>query len=154
MSNIEYGEAAVEVLDILNHTEKEAIKKIPESFMKFLIEISNKSYQAKFNHEYPIDGFNLRVETRQLLGFIYITWWCDDSERIKYKNLIHDGEINKQKIENKFNNDIFKNKKENKYKKEIQEISENCKSIAVYKEENLLKKIINKILNFIKGEKI
>ncbi len=149
MTNIEYSEAAVEVLDILNHTEKEAIRKIPESFMKFLVEISNKSYQTKFNHEYPIDGFNLRAETRELLGFIYITWWCNDSERIKYKNLIHDAEISKQKIEDKFNvNDIFKNREEKQHRQAIQDISENCKSITVYKKENLLKRIINKILNF------
>ena len=32
----EYGEAAVEVLDILDNTNKEDVAKIPSSFIKFL----------------------------------------------------------------------------------------------------------------------
>jgi len=60
MSEIEYSEAAVEVLDILNHTNKEDVQRIPQSFIKFLTDISSKNYKAKFNHEQPVNGFNLR----------------------------------------------------------------------------------------------
>ncbi len=48
MREAEYSEAAVEVLDILNHTNKDDVKKIPQSFIKFLIEIANKNYKANF----------------------------------------------------------------------------------------------------------
>ena len=74
MREVEYSEAAVEVLDILNHTSIEDVSKIPQSFMNFLIDISNKTYKSKLNHEQPIKGLNLRKQTRELLGFIYITW--------------------------------------------------------------------------------
>ena len=85
MREAEYSEAAVEVLDILNHTEKEDVAKIPQSFIKFLTDISNKNYKARFNHEQPITGLNLRKQTKELLGFIYITWWAKSEEREKYK---------------------------------------------------------------------
>ena len=150
MSEIEYSEAAVEVLDILNHTNKEDVQRIPQSFIKFLTDISSKNYKAKFNHEQPVNGFNLRKQTKELLGFIYITWWSDKEEHQKYKNIIHENNIKET-----YNvNDIFKNKKENKT---IQNENVMEKNIVEYKKENIFKKFLNKILNFFsitKGDKI
>ena len=93
MREVEYSEAAVEVLDILNHTAREDVELIPQSFIKFLTDISSKNYKVQFNHEQPVNGMNLRKQTRELLGFMYITWWCNKEEREKYKNLIHEGNI-------------------------------------------------------------
>lgn len=155
MNEIEYSEAAVEVLDILNHTNKEDVQRIPQSFIKFLTDISSKNYKAKFNHEQPVNGFNLRKQTKELLGFIYITWWSDKEEHQKYKNIIHENNIKKEKIKETYNvNDIFKNKKENKT---IQNENVMEKNIVEYKKENIFKKFLNKILSFFsitKGDKI
>ena len=103
MREAEYSEAAVEVLDILNHTNKDDVKKIPQSFIKFLTDISSKSYKSKLNHEQPINGFNLRKQTKELLGFIYITWWCNKEEHEKYKNIIHENNMKKEKIKETYN---------------------------------------------------
>lgn len=158
MSEIEYSEAAVEVLDILNHTNKEDVARIPQSFIKFLTDISSKSYKAKFNHEQPINGFNLRKQTKELLGFIYITWWCNKEEHEKYKNIIHENNNKKEKIKETYNvNDIFKNKKENQEHRIIQNENVMEKNIVEYKKENIFKKFLNKILSFFsitKGDKI
>ena len=117
MREAEYSEAAVEVLDILNHTEKEDVAKIPQSFIKFLTEISNKSYKARFNHNEPITGLNLREQTKELLGFIYITWWTSNEEREKYKKQIHNENAKSKEITECYNvNDIFKNKKEENWR--------------------------------------
>ena len=159
MREAEYSEAAVEVLDILNHTNKEDVARIPQSFIKFLTDISSKSYKSKFNHEQPINGFNLRKQTKELLGFIYIKWWCNKEEHEKYKNIIHENNMKKEKIKEKIKetynaNDIFKNKKENKI---IQNENMIEKNIVEYKKENILKKFLNKILSFFsitKGDKI
>lgn len=149
MREIEYSEAAVEVLDILNHTNKEDVARIPQSFIKFLTNISSKSYKVKFNHEQPINGLNLKKQTRELLGFIYITWWCDKEEREKYKKLIHESNIKNEEIKEKYNvNDIFKNKKEKQEHKIIQNENVMKTSIAEYKKENIFKRILNKILSF------
>lgn len=149
MRESEYSEAAVEVLDILNHTNKEDVAKIPQSFIKFLTNISSKSYKVKFNHEQPINGLNLKKQTRELLGFIYITWWCDKEEREKYKKLIHESNIKNEEIKEKYNvNDIFKNKKENQEHKIIKNENVLKTSIAEYKKENIFKRVLNKILSF------
>lgn len=156
MIEAKYSEAAVEVLDILNYTDKEDVKKIPQSFIKFLSEIANKNYKANFNHNGPISGLNLRKQTRELLGFIYITWWCDEKDRNKFKSVIQsdNSKIEKtEKIENYNIDDIFKNKKELKSNVITQDIAKEETSMIEYKEENIFKKIINKILSFFTNKK-
>ena len=151
MKETNYSEAAVEVLDVLNYTNQEDVRKIPQSFIKFLTEIANKNYKVNFNHNGPISGLNLRKQTRELLGFIYITWWCNKEEREKYKNLIHEGNIKKEEIRELYDaNDLFKNKK--KTEQVINKPEEVCqeRSINEYKKENIFKKFINKILKFFK----
>ncbi len=156
MREVEYSEAAVEVLDILNYTNQEDVRKIPQSFIKFLTEIANKNYKANFNHNGPISGLNLRKQTRELLGFIYITWWCNDKERNNYKNIIHSNNPKTQKIA-KINNydidDIFKNKKETKINTITENVNEKETSIIEYKKEGLVKKCLNKILSFFINKK-
>ncbi len=158
MREAEYSEAAAQVLDILNHTNREDVARIPQSFIKFLTDISSKSYKSKFNHEQPINGFNLRQQTKDLLGFIYITWWWNKEEHEKYKNIIHENNIKKEKIKETYNaNDIFKNKKENQEHRIIQNENVLETNIVEYKKENIFKKFLNKILSFFsitKGDKI
>ncbi len=151
MREVEYSEAAVEVLDILNHTSIEDVNKIPQSFMNFLIDISNKTYKSKLNHEQPIKGLNLRKQTRELLGFIYITWWCNREEREKYKNQIQNEKIKKEEVFEQYGlNDIFKNRIENKEKSSIQNEHVEQISIVTYKKEKAIKKLLGKILKFFK----
>ena len=153
MREIEYSEAAVEVLDILNHTNKEDVARIPQSFIKFLTNISSKSYKVKFNHEQPINGLNLKKQTKELLGFIYITWWCDKEEHEKYKKLIRESKIKNEEVKEKYDvNDIFKNKKENQvHKISVNEIEKQT-SLIEYEQENVFKRIINKIISFFNSK--
>lgn len=93
----------------------------------------------------PISGLNLRKQTKELLGFMYITWWCNENDRKSYKNIIHSNNLKIQKIEM---NDIFKEEKETRINTVIK--NENMKetSITEYKEENLFKRLLNKLLSF------
>ena len=50
MFSNEYGEAAVEVLDILDNTNKADVDKIPKNFIKFLVEIASEDYNVICNH--------------------------------------------------------------------------------------------------------
>ena len=152
MREIEYSEAAVEVLEILNHTNKEDVARIPQSFIKFLTNISSKSYKVKFNHEHPINGLNLKKQTRELLGFIYITWWCDKEEREKYKKLIHENNIKNEGIKENYNlNDIFKNRRESQELK-LQNGNVMTTSIVEYKKENIFQRVLNKILSLFNSK--
>jgi hypothetical protein len=150
-----YSEAAAQVLDILNYTNQEDVRKIPQSFIKFLTEIANKNYKANFNHNAPISGLNLKKQTRELLGFIYITWWCNDKDRNNYKNIIHSNNLKSEqteKIDNYDIDDIFKNKKETKTNTVTENIGTKENSIIEYKE-GLFKKFLNKTLSFFINKK-
>ena len=78
-----------------------------------------------------------------------------DYDYERYKNVIHENNMKKEKIKETYNvNDIFKNKKENKI---IQNENVMEKNIVEYKKENIFKKFLNKILSFFnitKGDKI
>ena len=150
MKENEYSEAATQVLNILNYTRSEDIKKIPESFIKFLNDISDKSDIPKFNYEQPISGLNLKRQTKELLGFIYITWWCDENDRKKYKDIIRSNVLKNERKENYNINDIFKNKDEKRIDINIKD-NENIKNSIVKNEENnLIKRFLNKLFNFFK----
>ena len=112
----EYSEAAVEVLDILSNTNKYEFQKIPQSFINYLRNISSNNYKVNFDHTKPVDELNIKAETRELLGFIYITWWCSEDDKKEYKKIIQDNKISNSKktyiSENIFNipkNDLNKN---------------------------------------------
>ena len=147
-----YSEAATEVLDILNYTDPEDVKKIPTSFIKFLQEISNKNYEAKFDYSLSISELNLSKPTKQLLGFIYITWWCNDKDKIKYRNMISYNNSKKKQVESYEVNDIFADKEKIKENK-IAQNEEKETSIAQYKQDSLLKRLLNKITSFFKKNK-
>ena len=141
MIGVNYSDAAVEVLDILNYTNQEDVRKIPQSFIKFLSEIANKDYKVKFNHKEPVSGLNLRKQTKELLGFIYITWWCNGKERENYKKIIHSNNSKTKIINNYDAQDIFKKRKEIRTNVVVDKINIKETSMIEYKEGNILKKI-------------
>lgn len=141
MFELEYGEAAVEVLDILDNTNKADVEKIPASFIKFLVEIASEDYIVNFDHSKTIDQLNLKEKTKEILGVIYINWWCDPKDKENYMKQIKEFEIKRQEeIREKYNpNKIFENK--------IQEYTNETVTMIDYKE-SIFKRIWSKILNF------
>lgn len=148
----EYGEAAVEVLDILDNTKKVDVEKIPQSFIKFLVEIASLDYKVNLDHTKTIKEMNLKKKTKELLGYIYIKWWSNDKEKDEYNNKIKKIEQTKEeKKREKYNpNTIFENKnKIQEYTNETKvDTVQNKTVIMVEYKENILKKIWNKILSF------
>ena len=152
MFSNEYGEAAVEVLDILDNTNKSDVDKIPTSFIKFLVEIASEDYKVNLDHSKKIYEMNLKEKTKEILGVIYINWWCDKKDKENYKKQIKEIEIKTQEeINEKYNpNKIFENKSK------IQEVTNEAKTDKVQNEtvtmieykESILKKIWEKILSF------
>lgn len=152
MFSNEYGEAAVEVLDILDNTNKADVKKIPTSFIKFLVEIASEDYKVNLDHSKLISEMNLKDKTKEILGVIYINWWCDKKDKENYTKQIKELEIKRQEeIKEKYNpNKIFENKdKIQEYTNEtkIDTVKNKTVTMVEYKE-NILKKIWNKILSF------
>ena len=158
MFSEEYGEAAVEVLDILDNTNKEDVNKIPKSFIKFLVDNASLEYKVNLDHSKPINELNLKEKTKELLGYIYIKWWCNDKDKEKYMQEIKELEIKREEEKKeKYNPDkIFENRKKEKQNNIIEENMRNDNEnnnetvwVVKYKE-SIFKKIINKIINFFK----
>ena len=152
MFSNEYGEAAVEVLDILDNTNKADVDKIPKNFIKFLVEIASEDYKVNLDHSKLISEMNLKEKTKEILGVIYINWWCDKKDKENYIKQIKELEIKSQKeIREKYNpNKIFENKKKiQEYTNETKVDTVQNKTVTIVEhKENILKRIWNKILSF------
>ena len=154
MFSNEYGEAAVEVLDILNNTNIDDVKKIPSSFIEFLKENASKSYRVNFDHSRPINELNIKKKTKEILGVIYINWWCDKEKKEEYKNQILEyKKIKEDELREKYNPNLFKDTRIRNDFSEVHKnrISKNEELVIVKSKENIFKQILNKIIKFFKG---
>ena len=150
----EYGEAAVEALDILDNTNKEDVAKIPSSFIKFLVDNASEDYVVNFDHSKSISELNIKEKTKEILGTIYINWWCDNKQKEQYKKQIEAQEKRKQEeLRKKYNhNNIFENKKKMQISNETQEeINSKNETLAITSnKENIFKRTINKVISLFK----
>lgn len=154
MFSNEYGEATVEVLDILDNTNKADVEKIPSSFIKFLVDNASEDYRVNFDHSKTIDQLKLKEKTKEILGVIYINWWCDKKDQDYYKKQIEEQERRRQEeIKEKYDpNKIFENK--NKLQEYNQKATDNIvenEIVTMTKyNQSILKKFLNRILNFFR----
>lgn len=153
MIKTDYSEAAVEVLNVLQFIRVQDIKKIPQSFIEFLQSISAKDYKVNFDRETKIENLNLQEKSKELLGFIYITWLCDKEELSKWKMKIQKEKIIKNnEFVKEYNSDtLFKNRK----KTQIVNKEKNAKQVQnlemiEYKEKNIIQRIFEKIKKWFK----
>ena len=77
-----YSEAAVEVLDILDHTVEEKVNLIPQKFINYLKENAAKDYVAKLDYSKPINEMNIKIETKGILGTICRNWWWNEKDEL------------------------------------------------------------------------
>lgn len=143
----DYSEAAVEVLDILDHTSEEKVSLIPTRFINYLKENAAKDYVAKIDYSKPINEINVKAETMGILGTICKSWWWNEEEKQEYARLVREKEFKQQeKQREKYNpDDIFKNKTKNDVSEQIH-TQENATDMIEYKES-----IFTKFVNFIKS---
>lgn len=142
MVSVKYSEAAVEVLDILKYTREEDVKKIPKKFMKFLENNKSKTYTSNLDYTKDIKDMNLKPETEALLGIIYMKYWANEEEKIKFQEKIKNNEIAYQeKLKAKYNTDNLFKQKEVENKEELP---------TIIKQKSFFKKIIDKIKNIFR----
>ena len=113
MISVEYKEAISETLDILRHTKKEDVDKIPPRFMEFLKENASKTYKPRLDHTKKIEDMELKQKTKAILAIIYEEFWCNSEERKEFKKNLKENEMKRQKeLKEKYNpKEIFKAKK-------------------------------------------
>lgn len=148
-----YSEAAVEVLNVIQYIRLQDMKKIPQSFIEFLQAISAKDYKVNFDKETKIENLNLQEKSKELLGFIYITWLCDKDEFSKWKNEIQKEKIQKSDIiAEKYNSDILFEKRNKTRIVEKDKTSGQIEKLEMiaYKNKNIIQKIFDKIKEWFK----
>ena len=142
MVSVKYSEAAAEVLDILKYTREEDVKKIPKKFMKFLEDNKSKTYISNLDHTKEIKDMGLKPETEAMLGLIYLKYWADEQEKLKFEEKI-------KKNENIYQEELNKNYNYEKLFKQKEEIIQNELPIEI-KQKSFLQKIIDKIKNIFR----
>lgn len=142
MVSYEYSVAFSETLDILNHTRKEDIEKIPIKFLDFLRNNTVKSYESKLDFNKAIIDMDLNAKTIGILSIIYKKYWCNDEEKKAFEEKLKQNEIEYQKqLSEKYNkNELFKDK----IKKEVSEVTVTNLPIEV-KKNNFFKRLIDYI---------
>ena len=100
MIGTEYKVAAAETLSVLENINTIDIKKIPQSFLDFLAELSSKEDRPELDYSKPIEELNLKEKTREILGYIYINWWSTKEEKELCDKMINNKrKNNKEDIE-------------------------------------------------------
>lgn len=134
-----YEDAVAEVLDILNHTKIEDVKKIPPKVITHLQQHSSKTYIPNLDHTKKLKDMNLKPKTKALICLIYREYFCDEKQRKEYDKRIIKSKIDYQKdLQTKYDtNNLFTNKLSKK-QKTMQETT-----LVKNKEKSFYKKILN-----------
>lgn len=141
-----------EVYAILNLLEEDYVSRIPQKIKNFFEEERDKEYNPNIDANIPLSNQNLKKKTMVLLAILTLNYWCDSEEEkqefLKIFSRNTQIKIQEQKIlEEKYNPDnIFKKK---------QQVSQdnvltNELAMTVYKKQNIIQKILEKIIRMFK----
>ena len=143
-------ESISETLDILKHLPNSIISKIPDKFLNYLKENSDKEYKKNINYSNENWIDTLSEDTIQMLSIIYRDYIVDSETREK---LIEEENAIIEKEKEKYNIDKIFKKKE-KVDNQVNSENEGNQSIEIYEELPWYKKFFEKIIKFIKkGDK-
>lgn len=160
MLSAKYSEAAVEVLDILEHMEKEDYEKVPQKFINMLEESASKDYVCNLDYSKRLMEMDLREETKSLLGVIYRNYWCPEGKKAEFESKISENERKfQEELRKKYNpNNIFGDSSKSSISEEnsndgnsnSSESNFSSTKMIEYEETSILKKILNKIISIFK----
>lgn len=144
------SKAYAEVLLILSYMEQKYADMIPKKLLELFNEEKDQNYQPDINPKISLAEQNLQRKTLALLAMLNLNYWCkDESEKQEMLKMYAE---NDKKIEaemrERYNPDnLFKTRKKVEQNDEAKEEST---EIIEYKEQNIFKKILNKIMKFFK----
>ena len=132
--------AYTEVYTILQELNEEEYEKIPFEVIKAIEENMNKQYEYVLDDELELKEHPMLPETKAILFNLFRDYLAMPKQKekiIKMQN--EERQKNELKKQNKYNTDIFENKKREKTK-QIEKLS---KDLINYKE-NIFSKLVNK----------
>lgn len=148
MTNEKLRNGITETLEILKHIDKTYTMKVPQNFLEFLNENKSETYIPKIDFSQKLKDLDLKDETKNLLGIMYLNYWSTEEEKKEFSKLLDDNELKyKAEIKEKYSIDkLFQKKQEKKAN-----INNEVALIPV--KESILKRLWNKILNIINYKK-
>ncbi len=146
-----------EVYAILNMLGKEYIDKLPKDIYNIIEEEKSSEYNPVYATTVALDRQVVKKESISIIAFLHLNYWCDEEEKIKLRELFDENEYKyqeelKQQEEQEMEQKIEQEDKEKQEDNEI-EIGKEFLSMIVYKEENFVQKIFNKIRRLFSRKK-
>lgn len=99
MPTKEYQEAVSELLDILENTDEDLVKKIPPELIVFWEENKSEEYVPELDHNLPLEEMKLKTKTRQLIAMIYVNYLCDDKKKAEIKKILKENAKKQEELE-------------------------------------------------------
>lgn len=145
-----YAEALAEVSVILEYTDPNLVNRIPKKLLDYIWRNKDNNYEVNICIDLGLQNQNIKKETKSIMALIYRNYFCTQEEKKDYDELLNKNQIKYEKELNaKYSyENLFKNNSINKEDNVLEETSNN--QMVEYKEENIFKKIINKIKKFLK----
>lgn len=143
------SKAYVEILEILSYMEQKYVDMIPKKLLNLFYEERDKDYKIDINPKVSLAEQNLQRKTLVLLAMLNLNYWCEDeTEKQEMLKMYADNDKKiEEEMRERYNPDNLFRKKEKVFEEENNE--ENMQLIE-YKEQNIFKKIINKIMKFFR----
>lgn len=131
-----------EVFEILNLLGNEYIKKIPIELYNHIENNRDKKSVIEYDVDKDIVEQNISEDARNMIAYLYLQYWCTQEEKQELmKQYQQNDNLYEEKMREKYNVDIFFNKKRENIKSNME--------LVEYKE-NIFKKIFKKIIDLIK----
>ena len=142
--------AYAEVYEILSFMEQKYVDMIPLKLLELFKEEKEKEYKPNIKPTIPLDEQNLQKKTLSILAMLNLNYWCEDENEKKELIALYaeNDKIKEEELREKYNPDNLFRKKEQIV--EDNEIKQENTQLIEYKEQNIFKKILNKIMNFFK----
>ena len=149
MSN-NYNKAYSEILEIIKYLPEEEREKIPEEKIKFFEENCDKNYEFKYDSSKPLEKQEFLRETYAIIIILFRDYFATETQKEKLQEILFLNEEKRQReLREKYNPEKIMAQRAQKLKIEPKESTE----LIEIKEENVLKKVFKKIVNWIKNLK-
>ena len=146
--NENYKKAYTEVLEIIKYLPEEEYEKISKERIKFFEENCDKNYNFNFDISKTLEEQEFLRETNAIIVTLFRDFFATEKQKEKLEKILIDNEEKYQEeLRKKYNPDDLFKKQENKVI-----VDEKIETALVeVKEENILRKVFNKIINWIKS---
>ena len=145
-----YARAYTEVLELLKHIPEDELERIPKSEIQFYEDNCDKNYKYEYNQDLAVDQQTISKEANTVIVALYMNYFANEKQKGIIEKILKQNSIEEEKVKNeKYDvNKIFE-KNQQEHNGGVQDKEKLPVDISK-SEDNLIKKIINKIKSLFK----